>query len=260
KLSRRRNIDSYEYRYWSEAGSNVDIYVLDSGVNIHHPEFGGRAFNFKGLDFSPYIRPDMDPDGTERTMMDTTPATHGTCIASLAAGNTFGTAKRANIINVKVGTKIGGNTIEIARAIFDVTKIHNQRKLLNRLSPFAGSVISLSMSGGFDRAVEIAIKRAVYAGIPVVVPAGDTNSDASTAFPCNMTEVICVAAVDERYRKTNTSNYGPDVTLAAPGQDTWCATFQGNSFNSYRFGSIFIPSGTSLAVPYVSGTLSLFIS
>ncbi|KAL9086903.1 MAG: hypothetical protein Q9165_006909 [Trypethelium subeluteriae] len=82
--------------YWAlhDAGGNVDIYVLDSGIDINHPEFEGRASNFRGWDTSPFV-----PLG-DRRMGDL--AGHGTCVASLAGGLNTGTAKYANLINVKI--------------------------------------------------------------------------------------------------------------------------------------------------------------
>ncbi|KAF2230200.1 subtilisin-like protein [Viridothelium virens] len=241
---------SHRFWYWSEAGRNVDIYILDGGVNIYHPEFGGRASNFRGLDVSPYL----SPDSPESTMADTNPDTHGTCVASLAGGNTHGIARQANIINVKIAERDGGQTAKVAQAIIDVTREHIKKKKLARRSPFAGSVINFSMDCRYNRAMEIAIRKADDAGIPVVVAAGNRNSDTFRRFPCNLRDTICVASVDKSYRKARSSNYGSEVTVAAPGQEVPCATFHGTNFSSH------IDSGTSLATPYVSGTLAHFIS
>ncbi|KAL9097061.1 MAG: hypothetical protein Q9165_001025 [Trypethelium subeluteriae] len=240
---------SHRFWYWSGAGRNVDIYILDSGLNIHHPEFGGRASNFWGVNYSPYLTP-----FSERTMADTDPNTHGTCVASLAGGNTHGIARRANIINVKIFNQFGGMTGTAARAIIDVTKRHIDNKKNRRRSSFAGSVINFSLSYHYNRAMATAFKRADDAGIPVVVGAGNRNSDTYDEFPCNVRDTICVASVDNNYRKARTSNYGAEVSIVAPGQAVTCATFHGNNFSSH------IDSGTSLAAPYVSGTLAHFIS
>ncbi|KAL9092894.1 MAG: hypothetical protein Q9165_004312 [Trypethelium subeluteriae] len=102
------NSDTSEkrYFYWSEAGRNVDIYIIDTGVKIGHPEFLGRASNFRGWQTSPYV------DGPDSTMDDTHIMMHGTCVASLAGGTLIGTGKEANIINVKAwGQRSGWSSI-----------------------------------------------------------------------------------------------------------------------------------------------------
>lgn len=62
-----------------------------SGVDVNHSDFDGRAF--WGGNFVPGS-PDTDENG------------HGTIIAGIAAGTSFGVAKKANIISVKVGTTL----------------------------------------------------------------------------------------------------------------------------------------------------------
>ncbi|KAF2238316.1 subtilisin-like protein, partial [Viridothelium virens] len=231
-------------------GRNVDIYIFDSGINISHPEFGGRASNFQGIDVTPYY------DGEDRFMTDTTPNRHGTCIASLAGGRLGGAAKHANIINVKVcGIQRSAESAGVVRALGDVRKEHNAKRWRSRRAPFAGSVINMSFGGiGYSRAMATAIKKVDKAGIPVVVSAGNLNTLTYSRSPCNIRDTICVAAVDNGYRKANWSNYGPEVAIAAPGQDIICASFQDGRFG-YQ-----IDDGTSLATAYVSGTLAQFIS
>ncbi|KAG6888230.1 hypothetical protein C0995_009607 [Termitomyces sp. Mi166 len=87
-LSRATNFPFY---YDSQAGQSSDIYVIDTGVYLNHTDFGGRArwgATFAG-------KPNVDENG------------HGTFCAGLTAGATYGVAKKANIIAVKVMNSTG---------------------------------------------------------------------------------------------------------------------------------------------------------
>ncbi|KAL9084751.1 MAG: hypothetical protein Q9165_007926 [Trypethelium subeluteriae] len=202
--------------YWDKAGEDVDIYILDTGMNIDHFDFGepSRATNFRDLEVSPYVDAGDDPQ-----MGDSSAVSHGTCVASLIGGDALGAAKEANLINVKV---LGVNvTVD---AVTEYPKIIRAFGKLKR------------------------------AGILVVTAAGNTNSYTQQTVPCCYDDTICVASVDSQYRKANLSNYGPHVTVSAPGVDVICASKEGT------FLSYIMASGTSLATAYVTGILAHFIS
>ncbi|KAL9063219.1 MAG: hypothetical protein Q9157_008348 [Trypethelium eluteriae] len=242
----QRSTNAHRFWHWKNTGLDVDIYILDTGININHIEFRGRAYNFRNWAISPYI------DGELNEMADTDEDSHGTCLASVAGGAHLGPAKYANIINVKVGT--GGSTpinyLSILRAL---KKTHNTKKFSPSARQFfAGSVINMSFGGDANsRAVQLAIWRAKQSGIPIVVAAGNENRDARDIFPCNMTSTVCVAGVDNYYRRDWDSNYGPKIAVSAPGHDIECAA------GVYEYG---VHSGTSIAAAYVSGVLAYFIS
>ena len=90
-LERINNRDKREDNYvYTQSGAGVDIYILDSGINAGHQEFTGRVQ--PGQNFSPDKAPNDVTDCNG----------HGTHVAALAAGTTFGAAKSANIIPVRV--------------------------------------------------------------------------------------------------------------------------------------------------------------
>ena len=80
------NAMNYTYSYNQPIGDGVDIYIVDTGVYIEHNEFEGRArFGWAAPGLA-------QEDGNG----------HGTHVAGIAAGRTYGVAKKANIIAVKV--------------------------------------------------------------------------------------------------------------------------------------------------------------
>lgn len=86
RLSKRALPLRTQYFYNDNAGAGVDVYILDSGVNVNHSEFEGRA-SF-GASFT--------GDGNDDVHG------HGTHVAGIVASRTYGVAKKANIIGVKV--------------------------------------------------------------------------------------------------------------------------------------------------------------
>ncbi|KAL9091686.1 MAG: hypothetical protein Q9165_004762 [Trypethelium subeluteriae] len=236
------------FRYWNESGSGVDIYIVDSGIKIHHPEFEGRASDFRDWNHVSYL------NASESMIEDT--EEHGTCLASIAGGKGVGIAKHANIVSVKVGNGRTAPISAVVRALNDVRDTHNGKKQdRSRPSRFAGSVINLSLGGSEPSpALDVTIQKVLRAGIPVVVSAGNKNEDASNRSPCSIRGTVCVAAVDTRYRKTSFSNYGSEVTVSAPGKLVMCAGYLDDFFDfQYR-------SGTSVSAAYVTGALANFIS
>lgn len=81
-----------EYVYDETAGEGTTAYVFDTGIRLSHEEFEGRAsFGINGVTGS------TTPNGTNS---DT--AGHGTHVAGTIAGKTYGVAKKAKLIDVKV--------------------------------------------------------------------------------------------------------------------------------------------------------------
>lgn len=132
------------------------MYVIDSGVDISHPEFQGRA-----------------KFGTSFLAKGTNPDTngHGTHVAGIIASRTYGVAKSANIISVQI-IKAGGigESIHFVKAIefvFDAVKKSGRP-----------SIIHVSLGRKKDELIERAIEQVVEAGIYVVAASGNEKDDA----------------------------------------------------------------------------------
>ena len=238
----RPNYQSAKYQYNSQDGTDVDVYVIDSGVNLNHVDFGGRAFwgytaravRYEG---------DDDKNG------------HGTHVAATVAGTTYGVAKQANIIAVKVfnasGKGTGINTIEgLLWAVADNEGKSTQSGKAKK------AVINMSL-GSFASIVgyaeEALIQAAVEGGIPVVVSAGNDGTDACIKTPARMSSVITVGATNSSDYLADFSNYGPCVNILAPGVGIKSAWIGSST-------SVSTIDGTSMATPHVVGAAARILS
>ncbi|KAF4622765.1 hypothetical protein G7Y89_g14260 [Cudoniella acicularis] len=233
------------------AGLGVDIYILDSGVKINHPYFSGRATNFNGKDTTPYTTPPITADDLQG---------HGTHVAGLAGGDSFGGSPSANIINVKThwlgdNKKNVASVAGVARAISDVVAAHNTKKAQRAQSPyfgFAGSIINMSFNLRDPQGtIAAAITAAFDAGIVATVSAGNQGINSQGSL-CNHADTVCVAATDNQYQAYKWSNYGRSIKIWAPGVSVESLSISSTS-------PFTIKSGTSMAAPIVCGIMANFI-
>lgn len=104
-----RTLGPQPYWYDDSAGQNTFAYVLDSGVHDKHVEFGGRVTpGWSAFEEDFPDRPHGDVTG------------HGTMVAGIIASNTYGVAKKANIIAVQTDQTVSGLLGGIAWAVRDI--------------------------------------------------------------------------------------------------------------------------------------------
>lgn len=251
------------FRYPASAGAGTYIYVLDTGVDLNHEDFEGRAeFGFDAT--LALLGPEVNV--TEQDQL------HGTHVASTAAGARWGVAKNARIVDVKVlrapldpGYKDHDNVqkLGIDWAVWDI----RQRNLVGK------AVLNLSWGRFQDGAKDsgcdslaLSINKAVDMGIPVVIAAGNEDISASHACPANIWRAITVGAIDENNQRLhqpdfdgpgdlyelNSSNWGQVVDIFAPGARIRAA--EAGTMN----GSALM-TGTSLAAPHVAGVIATWL-
>ncbi|WNI28460.1 S8 family peptidase [Streptomyces sp. ITFR-6] len=217
------------YTYPDSAGEGVTAYVIDTGVRITHEEFEGRAsYGYDAVDDD-----DNADDGYG----------HGTHVAGTIAGATYGVAKKAKIVAVRVLDDSGSGTTEQVVAGIDwVTANHE-----------GPSVANMSLGGGADEALDAAVQKSIASGVTYAVAAGNESGDASENSPARVPEAITVASSTVDDEQSSFSNYGSLVDLYAPGSDITSA------WNDSDTGSDTI-SGTSMATPHVVGAAALYLA
>lgn len=132
---------------------------------------------------------------------------HGTHCAGTIAGSTYGVAKLAKVVAVKVlGANGSGSNSGVISGIQWVAN-----------NAPARSVLSMSLGGGYSSATNSAVRSAYSAGVTVVVAAGNDNANAANYSPASETTAITVGAIDSSDRRASFSNFGSVVDIFAPG-------------------------------------------
>ncbi|KAM0330663.1 hypothetical protein ACHAQA_003614 [Verticillium albo-atrum] len=220
-----RTSGSTTYRYDNSAGAGTYAYVVDSGINVGHTEFGGRAvrgYNAAGGTFD-------DTFG------------HGTHVAGTIGGRTYGVAKSTNLIDVKVFI---GRQSTTAIILDGFNWAVNDAVTKGRASR---SVINLSLGGPVSSAWTSAINAAFSSGVLSVAAAGNENVAASTRSPASAPNALTVGAITSAWREdTSYSNFGPSVDILAPGTDVLSAWIGSTTATNTI-------TGTSMAAPHVAG-------
>lgn len=211
-------------------GSGVRIYIVDTGIDATHREFGSRVVN--GFDAFGQNLDQTDCNG------------HGTHVAGIAAGSYYGVAKSATLVPVRVMDCNGvGNTTTLTDGIEWILASHSG----------GTGIVNMSLGGNKDERVNALTSRLVDAGLVVVVAAGNSGADACNYSPASARGAIAVAAIDMNDNRASFSNYGSCVDISAPG-------VQINSANSLNHSVSLKKSGTSQASPFVAGAIATYIS
>ncbi|KAH8556393.1 serine protease 1 [Umbelopsis sp. PMI_123] len=230
-----------KYNYEPEGGDGVKVFVIDTGINVKHVDFGGRA------EWGATIPDgDADEDGNG----------HGSHCAGTIAGKRYGVAKKAKPVAVKVLRSNGsGSMSDVVKGVEWATEQHliDQDAAQKANKKYKGAVANMSLGGGKSRALDDAVDGAVEEGIVFAVAAGNDNRDACNYSPAASPLAITVGASTITDERAYFSNFGKCVDVFAPGLDI-TSIWIGSDHATNKI------SGTSMASPHVAGLAAYFLS
>lgn len=219
-------------------GENVVIAVVDSGIDYNNPDiepnlWKDSAGNY-GYDFSGNDHNTMDSNG------------HGTHVAGIigALNNDIqvaSVAPKATIMSVKIFPNAYDSVCSkaIKYAVDNGARVLNNSWGPKKRRPS-------------NRVIEEAIDYAYSKGAICVFAAGNKNDDVKHYSPANHPNVIAVGSTTSNDSRSSFSNYGTGVRICAPGSSI-LSLRKGSSTPTYK-------SGTSMAAPFVAGTVGLIFS
>jgi subtilisin family serine protease len=277
--------DSFTY---TNDGTGVNVYVLDTGIQADHPEFGSRV-SAAGWSYRAYNTPlnsyknstsipacaydsanqQFDPATYDRpaSVVTSDKGTvdndgHGTHVAGIIAGALTGVAKNVNLIPVRALDSCGNGTATMLyQALLWIKEDHD-----------TGERAVLNMSIGLDYdpvldPLEAVISDLLLEGVVVVAAAGNSATSACGKIPAGTPGTISVGAVGHDLTESRFSNYGACVDIFSPGG-------QVETNNSFIVGRQIVSSwpkyqsvsntyveelGTSMATPHVTGAVAAWL-
>lgn len=233
---------TYTYDYADGAdGTGVDAYIIDTGIYCENDDFTSKKVGTCTFGYSTVTSGIINP------VVDETDGNgHGTHCAGTVAGQTYGVAKEANLIAVKVLSDAGsGSTSGVIDGINWVADQVSSNK--------RPSVANLSLGGGYSEAQNDAVEAAVSAGVTMVVAAGNDDKDACNYSPASAASAVTVAASDVSDTRAYYSNYGSCVDVFGPGSEITSAWIGSPDATNTI-------SGTSMASPHVCGVAAKYLS
>lgn len=228
------NLDRIDQRYLplnnsyvpGADGRGVRVYVIDTGIRTTHVEFGGRAYE----GYSAVGGNAQDCNG------------HGTHVAGIVGGTTYGVAKAVTLYAVRVFNCTGsGTTSGVIAGVNWVTA--------NRVRP---AVANMSLGGAASTALDSAVNSSINSGVIYTVAAGNSNANACNYSPARVPNAVTVAATTNTDARRSSSNFGSCVDLFAPGTNITSAWHTSDTATNTL-------SGTSMAAPHAAGVIALYL-
>ncbi len=207
-------------------GANVTIAVIDSGIDVKHPELANA------------IADSFDALGSKEG-----PHVHGTGVAGAIVSHTrlMGSAPGARILAIRafaVAPNGGESTSFVILKALDYAAAHRAQ------------IVNMSFAGPNDALIERGISAAVAKGIVMVAAAGNAGAKSPPLYPAANRSVIAVSATDAQDRLFAASNRGGHIAVSAPGVDIFLPAPD----EKYQ-----ITSGTSFSAAYISGLAALLL-
>ncbi len=206
-------------------GDNVLVAVIDSGIDVTHPELAGVV-----------------AASYDAVSGDAQPHPHGTAMAGAIAahGRLIGVAPRVRLLAIRAfgaGAEPEGTSFGILSGL-DWAVQHGAR------------VVNMSFAGPADPALQEALARARKKGLVLIAAAGNAGPKSPPLYPAADPNVIAVTATDVNDHLFTGANRGSYIALAAPGVDI---------LTPAPHAAMQLATGTSVAAAHVSGIVALLI-
>ncbi|MEU4366750.1 S8 family serine peptidase [Micromonospora chersina] len=228
----QRNLPlNQSFTYPANPGQGVTVYVLDTGINASHTEFTGRVR--QGIDI-------VDNDSTPQDCHG-----HGTHVAGTAVGTTYGIAKKAGVVSVRVLNCQGTGTNDDLIAGINWVRANAQKPAVANYSIGCGSRCT-------SQAMDSAVTSLINSGVQFVQAAGNSSDDACYYSPQAVAAAITVGNSNSSDARNSTSNYGSCLDLFAPGTSIVSASYSSNTGSATM-------TGTSMASPHTAGAAALYL-
>ncbi len=274
-----KQIKALEGWTWSREAEDITIAIIDTGVDLNHPDLANNIWINQGEipddnldnDGNGYIDDVYGWDFVNETADNNVKLSrgynkdavnHGTVVAGIAAAigdnkeGIAGIAWKPKIMSLRALDSQGyGNTYNVARAI-------------NYAVNNGANIINLSFVGNkSDSILSSAIRKAYQANVAVVASAGDDKGygislDETPKYPvCNdfgENMVFGVGSVDINNNISEFSNFGKYcIDIMAPGENIYSTQVYQPSINIFKekYGNHW--NGTSFSAPLISGTIAL---
>jgi subtilisin family serine protease len=216
---------------YNTTASNVKAYIIDTGINTSHVDFGGRAIS--GYDAVDGSLPAADCNG------------HGTHVSGTVGGATYGVAKGVTLVAVRVLNCSGSGTNSgVIAGVNWVASDH---------AAGAPAVANMSLGGGVSQALDDAVNAAINDGVTFAIAAGNSNTNACNSSPSRVANAITVGATTSTDARASYSNYGTCLDIFAPGSSITSDWYSSNTATNTI-------SGTSMATPHVCGVAALYLA
>ena len=219
---------------WSQCemagtGQGVPVYVVSTGINPNHFEFASETPRVVG--FYPAGEPAYDIGG------------QGTHLAGIVGGTQTGVAPGTHFYSVRVTNAYGSSTISRVVDALETIYLYGEVGVvlmgvgLTRHSALLNTVLAYLKSDGFT----------------IIVPAGNSDTNACNQSPANSPDVLTVGCSDRGDGICGRTNYGGCIDVFAPGE--YISSAWGEDMGSYR-----TLTGTTPAAAHAAGVAAQYIS